>query len=719
MITSYRILLWFACQFAVGFGAAVWASIDIASGVLAALVALVLSLFTLHLGWTVRHRKNALKLLSDGVAVLGLVAFLYLLFTENLVMALGALLFAAQLAMNLVLREYRQLYFGLVITFVFILGGAAEAVSGGYLLVLLVYGLTTSFCFAEIWLDRHRGDAAHARVPSMWQRARVAGILFAVALVFYLAMPRPPAANLGSQQWSATDFYTSEQWEQEADQPPDPESARPDSDDQMRGESTGGEARGEGREGFDYSGFDNQFDINQAGVAGDRNSNAIVAYMRAPHGGYLKARTFDEFDGIRWHASSHRHQKKRTDQGWVRLQEDVEGNYRQVIDVEQTLPAFIPAASQPVNLWLPSSVIAVDAWQQPLLPGPIVAGTRYTVDSRVEFFEGRPIGGRTRPRPGDLQLPQTLDPRIPDLARQVTAGAGSDFERASQLEHHLRTGYEYSFESIFDSQGVTPLPRFLFEEKRGHCEYFASAMVVLLRSLDIPARLVTGFSATQKNPMTGYYEIRALDGHAWAEAWLPEAGWVTFEPTAFYDMPRPREDTFSAEQINDYVKSLQQTEDALGAEDWSISRLLSGLWQSVYAAFVVVIAWLKLAAVALWPAALALTVMAGALLITRPHWQPRLTFLLSRWRIKHYRPADNRHALRFYLFHLQRMTASQGVVREPGEPVEHWARRLRTAGKEDPAIDDLATLVNQVVYEREEVSPRQIRQAALAVASVL
>ena len=72
---------------------------------------------------------------------------------------------------------------------------------------------------------------------------------------------------------------------------------------------------------------------------------------------------------------------------------------------------------------------------------------------------------------------------------------------------------------------------FLFETKTGHCEYFASAMAIMLRLQGVPARLVTGFSATNKNPLTGYFEVRALDAHAWVEAYFPAHGWVTFEPT--------------------------------------------------------------------------------------------------------------------------------------------------------------------------------------------
>ena len=76
-----------------------------------------------------------------------------------------------------------------------------------------------------------------------------------------------------------------------------------------------------------------------------------------------------------------------------------------------------------------------------------------------------------------------------------------------------------------------PLAHFLFERKAGHCEYFASAMAVMLRSLGIPSRVVTGFQSGIYNPLNGWQVIRASDAHSWVEAYLPRRGWATFDPT--------------------------------------------------------------------------------------------------------------------------------------------------------------------------------------------
>lgn len=129
-----------------------------------------------------------------------------------------------------------------------------------------------------------------------------------------------------------------------------------------------------------------------------------------------------------------------------------------------------------------------------------------------------------------LQLPPFLDPRIGDLARKATANASSDTGRAVEMARYLRRSYGYTLE-LPSREAPDPLADFLFQRRKGHCEYFASAMAVMLRTLDIPSRLVTGFQSGIWNPLTELYVIRASDAHSWVEAWLPGRGWVSFDPT--------------------------------------------------------------------------------------------------------------------------------------------------------------------------------------------
>jgi transglutaminase-like putative cysteine protease len=128
-----------------------------------------------------------------------------------------------------------------------------------------------------------------------------------------------------------------------------------------------------------------------------------------------------------------------------------------------------------------------------------------------------------------LQLP-TLDPRIPELARQATAAATNPYDKAVALQSYLQTRFAYTLD-----QGSTasndPLANFLFVRKAGHCEYFATAMTVMLRTLGIPARYINGFQTGEYNDVGGDFIVRASDAHSWVEAYFPGRGWITFDPT--------------------------------------------------------------------------------------------------------------------------------------------------------------------------------------------
>jgi protein-glutamine gamma-glutamyltransferase len=128
-----------------------------------------------------------------------------------------------------------------------------------------------------------------------------------------------------------------------------------------------------------------------------------------------------------------------------------------------------------------------------------------------------------------LQLP-ALDPRIPELARQIAASADNNYDKAKAIENYLRTHFQYTLQLPRTTQR-DPLANFLFERKQGHCEYFASSMAVMLRTLQIPSRVVNGFRTGEFNDLTSQYLVRASDAHSWVEAYFAGYGWVSFDPT--------------------------------------------------------------------------------------------------------------------------------------------------------------------------------------------
>lgn len=131
-----------------------------------------------------------------------------------------------------------------------------------------------------------------------------------------------------------------------------------------------------------------------------------------------------------------------------------------------------------------------------------------------------------------LQRPESLDPRIEELAGSIIARehALNNYDAARAIEAALRNDYTYSLQ--MKASGSEPLSDFLFNVREGHCEYFSTAMAVMLRTQGIPARVVNGFLPGEYNDAAGAYTVRQSDAHSWVEVYFPVTkSWVTFDPT--------------------------------------------------------------------------------------------------------------------------------------------------------------------------------------------
>jgi protein-glutamine gamma-glutamyltransferase len=128
-----------------------------------------------------------------------------------------------------------------------------------------------------------------------------------------------------------------------------------------------------------------------------------------------------------------------------------------------------------------------------------------------------------------LQLP-TIDARIPELAAQITQRDSNPYDKARSIEGYLHSHYGYTLDLSGPPQ-ADPLAYFLFQKRAGHCEYFAAAMAVMLRTQGIPARYINGFQTGEYNDVAGDLVVRASDAHSWVEAYFPGFGWLTFDPT--------------------------------------------------------------------------------------------------------------------------------------------------------------------------------------------
>ena len=247
---------------------------------------------------------------------------------------------------------------------------------------------------------------------------------------------------------------------------------------------------------------------------------------------------FDQFDGRTWTVS------KSTSRLTLRRQLPVPFPIHryyggpvltQEVYLEPLGTEMVFATPRVLRLQGRSDFITIDDLGNLLVPVP-AARLHYTVESEPEVGDPRRANLADARQPVDprwharfTQLPP-IPARIAALAREVTAGSRDRFEAAQRLTAWLSR--ELTYTRVLERvTTLDPLEEFLFVRRSGNCEYFAAALAVMLRSLDIPARVVNGFQRGEWNPYGEYFIVRLRDAHSWVEVFVEGAGWVTLDPS--------------------------------------------------------------------------------------------------------------------------------------------------------------------------------------------
>jgi transglutaminase-like putative cysteine protease len=293
-------------------------------------------------------------------------------------------------------------------------------------------------------------------------------------------------------------------------------------------------------ERYHLPGFSNEVTLGQIGEIKQQSTTIMHARIEdVDHFMPLKWRggALSEFDGTRWFNRITPGEVLRVERGQLRManlrQEWRRGgrriNYEVNIKALDSDALFFPGVPEHLRIHLSLIVrTPVDSFLTRLgaSDGIHYFGVSHLPEEE-DTFEAPPLS------PSDFAMYTQLtphDPRIDALAHDLTVRVPGQREKARAIESYLRTKFGYTTE-LLKEPVPDPLAHFLFERRKGHCEYFASAMAVMLRTVHIPSRVATGFQSGVFNPLTGWHVIRAMDAHSWVEAYLPGRGWITFDPT--------------------------------------------------------------------------------------------------------------------------------------------------------------------------------------------
>jgi len=528
-------------------------------GFINAVIYILAIIFSLYYAYKHLKQKDNSENLKNAILGLGIILFFFQLFTESLFTALLSLLSWLLIAINTSLKTRRDLYFLMLGTFILILYDTATQKQNTILLYLSIYTLSSMLLLVHNYFNTllERSQIKELREAKM-ATIYLSILITIVASFIYLLIPRPEPMQIGFLPAGGNQYYENKIWKKEA--------MNKKGDASKKSEQQISEK--------DYPQDKNQDSISEVNqenshpleppISQKSLDNSLVFYMQGSHSQYLRGKVFDYFDGNQWIKKNTKLEKlllKNQEINFTSFNKNSE-KYTITVETAPNRAKLIYAPNNINTLYFPGSVIARDITGTLYAPLNLKQKSFYSLDIEPMWIANHPklhFNTLHNKRPY-LQLPNNFSKKIQKLA-QETAKEGSNLKKSITIEKYLRNNFRYSLETVFNSKNEDALENFLFQSRYGHCEYFASSMVLMLRSINIPARLVNGYSATTYNPITGFYEVYSLDAHAWVEAYIEDEGWVSFEPTSAYALPQKKDKTKNTSQeLKEYLNKLKEME---------------------------------------------------------------------------------------------------------------------------------------------------------------
>jgi transglutaminase-like putative cysteine protease len=414
--------------------------------------------------------------------------------------------------------------------------------------------------------------------------------------------------------------------------------------------------------GVSYDYFGDTLELGRNAATGD----TVIFTVQAPSPKevaryYWRARTYDRYEKDKWDHSFSSNLDYSPAQAPLTLPDETGVN-----EAEYTFTSTQPLINTlftPLNpIWFsrPGKLFFVRASDSGL--DPILFNARPAIRAgetyQVKSFDFNPTEKQLREAGGDypdwiasryLQVPANLSPRLLDLAQELTRNEATPYDKAKAITDYLRDEIRYTKTMPNPPLGSNTLEWFLLDYKQGYCNYYATAEVILLRAVGIPARMAVGFAQGDRDPaQPGLWSVRIRDAHAWPEVYFPNIGWIQFEPTASQPQLYRPSGLDSAAVIIPRTPKIEEEGDNLPAEatpnaqdqatgsgsvkSWLLVWWHAGLLGLALAAVVLlgILAWrYRRRRVVPIPAPIRLKATLERLSLTPPRWLERWAYLAA------------------------------------------------------------------------------------------
>ncbi len=294
-----------------------------------------------------------------------------------------------------------------------------------------------------------------------------------------------------------------------------------------------------------YYGFNAEIDQSDSSQGGGLKPQDVMR-VRTQSPGFWRVLAFDSYTGKGWKISENEDTQTLRRHAWSYLfkvpQAARLGQRKEVVQtysILADLPNLIPAMSDARHLYFPTQEIAIDRENGLRSPVPLEEGLTYTVVSDVAYRDRTQLQTASETYTQSiqkkyLQLPRDISPRIREttlrLLKKAETPPTTASEKALLLAQQLKQLYQITPNVPALNAGQDMVDAFLHQNQGGYPDQFSTALTVMLRSVGIPARLVTGFAPGTFNPFTGMYVVKNIDAYALTEVYFPRYGWFAFDP---------------------------------------------------------------------------------------------------------------------------------------------------------------------------------------------